>query len=56
MPPSLKTGRIEIKILDNLITYQNISTYFSYGNIAVVDHCFPILGPSRGGTMLAITG
>ena len=56
VPPSEKVGRVEITLLHNLITYQNISTYFTYVHIPVVENCFPRLGPSNGGTMVVITG
>jgi hypothetical protein len=56
VPAHATAGRVEIKVVHNSITYQNISTYFTYHPIAVVTSCFPKLGPSRGGTKVAIKG
>jgi hypothetical protein len=56
VPKSKTTGRIEIIIVNNLITYQNFSTYFYYDLIAEVDSCWPPYGPTRGGTMVSIFG
>jgi hypothetical protein len=56
MPRSSTPGNAEIKIMHNLITYQNISVYFSYKQKPEVDSCFPRLGPARGGTMVDIRG
>lgn len=53
---STKTGRVDIQILFDSITYQNISTYFRYDIAPEVESCWPPFGPTRGGTTLSIKG
>lgn len=56
VPPVEKPKTAELKIVFNLITYQNTSIFFTYANIAVVNSCFPPLGPARGGTLVVMEG